>query len=134
MTLPPRLCKVLGGWEHCFKDHRTFRRAKEHALLVCLCRRAISHSICVLGRQFQDWAPGCRWFSECRWKPHSSFDVISQQTPEVMNPTQLLVAALDGTPRHKTGKRIRAAKMLRNPLSPPYRIHLHELCDFFEPQ
>jgi hypothetical protein len=44
MVLLPRLCEVLGGWRHCFVDHRTFRRAKEHALalLVCLGRRTIS--------------------------------------------------------------------------------------------
>ena len=55
MALLPRLCEVLGGCKHCFSDHRTYRRAKEHALalLVCLGRRTISRSICVLGRQFR---------------------------------------------------------------------------------
>jgi hypothetical protein len=122
MTLLPRLCEVLGGWKHCFNDHRTFRRAKEHALalLVCLGRRTISRSICVLGRQFRNWNSEYRLFSKCRWKPHSLFDAVLEQIPELLNPTQPLVIALDDTIRRKTGKRIRAAKTLHDPLSLPF--------------
>ena len=122
MTLLPRLCEVLGGWKHCFKDHRTFRRAKEHALalLVCLGRRTISRSICVLGRQFQNWTSEYRLFSTCRWKPQSLFDVVLGQIPELLSPTQPLVVALDDTICRKTGKRIRAAKTLHDPLSPHF--------------
>jgi hypothetical protein len=126
MVLLPRLCQVLGGWKRCFEDHRTFRRAKEHALalLVSLGRRTISRSICVLGRQFRSWAPEYRLFSQCRWKPHSLFDAVLEEIPELLSPTQPLVGALDDTPCRKTGKRIRAAKMLRDPLSPPYHLNL----------
>ena len=122
MTLLPSLCEVLGGWRRCFKDHRTFRRAKEHALalLVSLGRRTISRSICVLGRQFRNWTPEYRLFSKCRWKPHSLFDAVLEQTTELLSPTQPLVVALDDTICRKTGKRIRAAKTLHDPLSPPY--------------
>jgi hypothetical protein len=134
MTLLPRFCLVLGGWKRCFRDHRTLRRAKEHAVavLVCLGRRTISRSICVLGRQFRSWASEYRLFSKCRWKPHSLFDVVLEQIPELLSPTQPLVAALDDTPRHKTGKRIRAAKMLRDPLSPPYHLNLRLALRFLQ--
>jgi hypothetical protein len=116
------LCEVLGGWKHCFKDHRTFRRAKEHALalLVCLGRRTISRSICVLGRQYRNWTAEYRLFSKCRWKAHSLFDVVLGQIPELLNPSQPLVVALDDTICRKTGKRIRAAKTLHDPLSPHF--------------
>lgn len=125
MALLPRLCEVLGGWQRCFVDHRTYRRAKEHALalLVCLGRRTISRSICVLGRQFRSWASEYRLFSRCRWRPHDLFDAVLEHVPELMDPSKPLVAALDDTPCRKTGKRIRAAKMLRDPLSPPYHIN-----------
>jgi hypothetical protein len=134
MVLLPRLCEVLGGWKHCFADHRTFRRAKEHALalLVCLGRRTISRSICVLGRQFQNWTSEYRLFSKCRWKPHSLFDVVLEQIAELLSPTQPLVAALDDTPCRKTGKRIRAAKMLRDPLSPPFHLNLCHALRFLQ--
>ncbi len=134
MTLLPRFCQVLGGWKCCFKDHRTFRRAMEHALalLVCLGRRTISRSICVLGRQFRSWASEYRLFSKCRWKPHSLFDAILEQTPELLSPTQPLVGALDDTPCRKTGKRIRAAKMLRDPLSPPFHLNLCHALRFLQ--
>lgn len=134
MTLLPRLCDVLGGWKHCFRDHRTFRRAKEHALalLVCLGRRTISRSICVLGRQFRNWTSEYRLFSKCRWKPYSLFDVVLKQIPELLSPTQPLVVALDDTPCRKTGRRIRAAKMLRDPLSPPFHLNLCHALRFLQ--
>ncbi len=134
MTLLPRLCEVLGGWKHCFRDHRTFRRAKEHALalLVCLGRRTISRSICVLGRQFHNWTSEYRLFSRCRWKPHALFDVVLEQIPELLSPAQPLVVALDDTPCRKTGKRIRAAKMLRDPLSPPFWPNLCHALRFLQ--
>jgi hypothetical protein len=134
MALLPRLCEILGGWKHCFRDHRTFRRAKEHALalLVCLGRRTISRSICVLGRQFRNWTPEYRLFSKCCWKPHSLFDVVLEQIPELLSPTQPLVVALDDTPCRKTGKRIRAAKMLRDPLSPPFHLNLCHALRFLQ--
>src|SRR3989442_12346086 len=78
MALLLRFCEVLGSWRQCFADHRTFRRAKDHALavLVCLGRGTISRSICVLGRQFRSWAPEYRFFSKCRWKAHSLFNAV----------------------------------------------------------
>jgi len=134
MTLLPRFCEVLGGWKRCFRDHRTFRRAKEHAvaLLVCLGRRTISRSICVLGRQFRAWASEYRLFSKCQWKPQSLFGVVLEQIPELLSPTQPLVVALDDTPCRKTGKRIRAAKMLRDPLSPPFHLNLCHALRFLQ--
>jgi hypothetical protein len=126
MALLPRVCEVLDGWRHCFVDHRTFRRAKEHALalLVCLGRRTISRSICVLGRQFCAWASEYRLFSRCRWKPHALFDAVLEQAAGLVGDSRPLVVVLDDTPCRKTGKRIRAARMLRDPLSPPYHWNL----------
>jgi len=134
MALLPRLCEVLGGWKHCFSDHRTYRRAKEHALalLVCLGRRTISRSICVLGRQFRNWTSEYRLFSKCRWKPYALFAVILEQLPELFSPKQPLVVALDDTPCRKTGKRIRAAKTLRDPLSPHFHINLCHALRFLQ--
>jgi hypothetical protein len=134
MALLPCLCEILGGWKHCFRDRRTFRRAQEHALalLVCLGRRTISRSICVLGRQFRNWTSEYRLFSRCRWKPHALFDAVLNRMPELLSLAQPLVAALDDTPCRKTGKRIRAAKMLRDPLSPPFHTNLCHALRFLQ--
>jgi hypothetical protein len=134
MTLLLRFCEVLGGWKPCFKDHRTFRRAKEHALavLVCLGRRTISRAICVLGRQFQNWTSEYRLFSKYCWKAHALFDVVLGWIPDLMSAFQPLVAVLDDTICRKTGKRIRAAKMLRDPLSPKYRVNLCHALRFIQ--
>ena len=134
MALLLRFCEVLGSWRPCFADHRTYRRAKDHALavLVCLGRRTISRSICVLGRQFRSWAPEYRFFSKCRWKTHALFNAVIEHLPELLSPRQPLVAALDDTPRHKTGKRIRAAKILRDPLSPPFHTNLYHALRFLK--
>jgi hypothetical protein len=134
MTLLPRFCEVLAGWRCCFEDYRTFHRAKEHALalLVCLGRRTISRSICVLGRQFRNWTSEYRLFSKRRWKKHDLFDAVLNNTPELLNPNQPLVVALDDTICHKTGKRIRAAKILRDPLSPPFHINFCHALRFLQ--
>jgi hypothetical protein len=128
------LCELLESWKSCFSDRRTFRRAKEHALalLVCLGRRTISRSICVLGRQFRNWTPEYKLFSRCRWKTQSLFDAVLERIPELLSPNQPLVVALDDTPCRKTGKRIRAAKMLRDPLSPPYHLNLCHALRFLQ--
>lgn len=125
MTLLACFCQVLDGWRNCFVDHRTFRRAREHALalLVSLGRRTISRSICVLGRQFRSWVADYRFFSRCRWKSHQLFDAVLKQAAELLGPEQPLVVALDDTPCRKTGKRIRAAKTLRDPLSPAFHTN-----------
>ena len=134
MALLPRLCVVLGGWRRCFSDHRTYRRAKEHAVavLVCLGRRTISRCICVLGRQFRNWNSEYRLFSKCKWKPQALFDVVLEQIPDLLSPAHPLVAVLDDTTRKKTGKRIRAAKVLRDPLSPPYHVNLRLALRFLQ--
>ena len=134
MALLPRFCQMLGGWRRCFRDRRTFRRAQEHALalLVGLGRRTVSRSICVLGRQFRNWTPEYRLFSRCRWQPQALFDAVLARLPELLSPAQPLVVALDDTPCRKTGKRIRAAKMLRDPLSPPYHLNLCRALRFLQ--
>ena len=134
MALLPRLCAVLAGWKRCFRDHRTFRRAQEHALalLVSLGRRTISRSICVLGRQWRNWTADYRFFSQCRWDPQALFQVVLEQLPSVLSPTQPLVVALDDTPCRKTGKRIRAAKLLRDPLSPAFHTNLCRALRFLQ--
>jgi hypothetical protein len=134
MALLPCLCEVLGKWKPCFRDRRTFRRAQEHALalLVSLGRRTISRSICVLGRQWRNWTADYRLFSQCRWHPQALFDVVLERLPAVLSPTQPLLVALDDTPCRKTGKRIRAAKILRDPLSPPFHTNLCRALRFLQ--
>ena len=121
MVRLPRLCEVR-GWRRCFADHRTFRRAKEHALAlrVGLGRRTISRAICVLGRQFRNWTSEYRLFSQCRWKPQALFDAVLQHVPELLNPSQPLVVALDDPPCRNTGKRIRdrQSTLTRTPVLP----------------
>jgi len=134
MTLLPGLCEVLSNWKRCFRDRRTFHRAQEHALalLVSLGRRTISRSICVLGRQWRNWAADYRLFSHCRWDPQALFEVVLEQLPTLLSPTQPLVVALDDTPCRKTGKRIRAAKILRDPLSPAFHTNLCRALRFLQ--
>jgi hypothetical protein len=134
MALLPGLCEVLGNWKSCFHDRRTFRRAQEHALalLVSLGRRTISRSICVLGRQWRNWTADYRFFSRCHWQPQALFDVVLERLAGVLSPTQPLVVALDDTPCRKTGKRIRAAKILRDPLSPPFHTNLCRALRFLQ--
>jgi hypothetical protein len=114
------------------KDTRP-RRGRTSSLALCLDgRRTISRAICVLGRQFRHWTAKYRLFSRCRWQPQALFDALLDRLPGLLSSTQPRVVALDDTPCRKTGKRIRAAKMLRDPLSPPFHTNLCRALRFLQ--
>jgi hypothetical protein len=134
MALLPALCDALAEWKRCFCDRRTLRCAQAHALalLVSLGRRTLSRSICVLGRQWRNWTADYRFFSQCLWHPQALFDVVLEGLRGVLSPTQPLLVALDDTPWRKTGKRIRAARILRDPISPPFHTNLCRALRFLQ--
>jgi len=67
-----------------------------------------------------------------RGRPQDLFDAVLDRIPELLSPTQPLVVALDDTPCRKTRKRIRAAKILRDPLSPSFHTNLCHALRFLQ--
>src|SRR6266508_3080908 len=113
------------GWRLAFAQARTHERAIEHALAsVCvLGRRTLSRSLGVLGRSDCDWSADYRMFSRARWQPQRLFDPVIDEHLE-RYPKGPIVAAIDDTKLHKTGKKIPGACWQRDPLSPPFHVNL----------
>ncbi|MGH9630489.1 MAG: transposase [Bryobacteraceae bacterium] len=84
-----------------------------------------STAICASGRQFQDWSADYRVCSRSPWEPRQLFDVVLDHLPGLLPSAQAPVfAALDDTILKKTGRRIPGVKILRDPMSPPFRVNL----------
>lgn len=113
------------GWRLAFPQARTHERAIEHAIAsVCvLGRRTISRSLGALGRSDCDWSADYRMFSRSPWQPERLFDPVLDEYQE-RYPKGPVVAALDDTKLHKTGKKIPGACWQRDPLSPPFHLNL----------
>jgi hypothetical protein len=113
------------GWRLAFPQARTHERAMEHALAsVCvLGRRTISRSLGALGRSDCDWSADYRMFARARWQPERLFDPVIDEHLE-RYPKGPIVAAIDDTKLHKTGKKIPGTCWQRDPLSPPFHVNL----------
>ena len=124
--LLPQLHSLLDrGWRLAFPQARTHERAMEHAIasLCVLGRRTLSRSLGALGRGDCDWSADYRMFSRSPWKPEHLFDPVIDEFQE-RYPKGPIVAAIDDTKLHKTGKKIPGTCWQRDPLSPPFHVNL----------
>ena len=79
MTLARQYVSMLNeGWKDVFADHRTHRRAVEHALAwpAAMGGRTISQGICMLGRSQQDWSAEYKMYSRSPWNAEQLFDPV----------------------------------------------------------
>ena len=127
MNLLETFDRLLQPWRGVFSQERTFERARRltFGLLSCLRMHLTSTAICASGRQFQDWSADYRLCSRSPWETHQLFDVVLDHLPGLLPSSQAPVfAALDDTILKKTGRRIPGVKILRDPMSPPFRVNL----------
>lgn len=126
MNLLETFDRLLHGWRGVFSQERTFERARRltFGLLTCLRVHLTSTAICASGRQFQDWSADYRVCSRSPWEPRQLFDVVLDHLPELLpSPEAPVFAALDDTILKKTGRRIPGVKILRDPMSPAFRVN-----------
>lgn len=116
---------VLEGWRPAFSQSRSHRRAIGQAigLLVSFGRRTLSRAICALGRQQQDWSADYRLHARAEWEPKHLFQSVLEKALPFCH-GRYLIAALDDTRLHKTGRHIQSAFYQRDPLSPKFRFNL----------
>lgn len=127
MRLLDRLDEVL--WQHwrpVFSQTRTFVRAK--AVLVGLLstygRRTVSRALCAEGRAQVDWAADYRAFSRSPWKVDELFAGVVAATLPHLPEEGFITALMDDTSLRKRSRVIKAARWLRDPLSPPFHVNL----------
>src|ERR1017187_5716242 len=94
-------------------------------MLVSLRLHLTSNAICATGRQFQDWSGDYRVCSQSPWDPHQLFDPVLDALPGLLHDSAApVLAALDDTLLHKTGRKIPGVAIGRDPMSPPFHVNL----------
>ena len=120
-----QLLELLTDWTPVFRQDRTSRRAIAQALgtLVAFGRRTVSRTIFALGHQFLDWSADYSLHARAAWDPQQLFQpVLKRALPYAAG--RYVIAAIDDTRLHKTGRSIRSAFYQRDPLSPKFRFNL----------
>lgn len=117
--------ELLAGWRPAFAQSRSHRRAVLQALgsLTSFGRRTLSRALCALSRQQQDWSADYRLHARADWEPSQLFQpVLEKALPWCGG--RYVIAAVDDTRLHKTGRHIQSAFYQRDPLSPKFRFNL----------
>jgi hypothetical protein len=125
MTLLSEWLRITEDWRAVFPQQRTFKRAVRQALgsLVCLGRRCLTRIIWTNGGQHRSWSAEYFLHSRCQWDPQELFRPILKRALGYC-PQRLVGVALDDTRLRKTGRCIPQAFYQRDPLSPPFHLHL----------
>ena len=117
--------KLLEGWGPAFAQSRSHRRAVLQAFgtLTSFGRRTLSRALCALSHQQQDWSADYRLHARADWEPSHLFQpVLAKALP--LCGGRYVIAAVDDTRLHKTGRPIQSAFYQRDPLSPKFRFNL----------
>lgn len=116
---------ILADWRPAFAQNRLWCRAVAQALgsLIAIGRRTLSRSLCALGHQQQDWSADYRLHARANWKPSHLFQTVLEKALPLCG-GRYVIAAVDDTRLHKTGRHIQSAFYQRDPLSPKFRFNL----------
>lgn len=119
------LLQLLEAWRPAFSQTRSHQRAVGQAIgiLVGFGRRTLSRAICALGRQQQDWSADYRLHARAEWQPNRLFQGVLERALPLCG-GRYVIAAVDDTRLHKTGRHIQSAFYQRDPLSPKFRFNL----------
>jgi len=119
------LLALLQDWAAVFDQQRSCTRAISLALgLLCgLGRRTVTRAICFNNRQHQDWSADYKLFSRSRWDPRALFGPVIRRAIAQYCP-KYIVVGLDDTAIKRSGKKVKTAQWLRDPLSPPFHVNL----------
>lgn len=124
------LAALLVKWRPAFARHATWVRVVTVLLGLVLAtgRRTVTASIVARGRQFGPWAADYLAFSRAPWQVDRLFDAVVDAVLDTEQRFCLggryLCVAVDDTGLPKTGKCIRSARWMRDPMSPPFQVNL----------
>ena len=124
------LSRLLVLWRPAFPRRSSWVRVVSVllGLIVADGRRTITASIVARGRQFTAWSMDYLAFSRTKWNVEPLFDAVVETTVDTINhlslATRYLVVAVDDTALPKTGKSIKSARWMRDPMSPSFQVNL----------
>ena len=126
--------EILRDWRPCFRQERVYARARDLAMgfVLNVGRNTITGSLCALGRQFEDWTAYYRVFSSARYDPGELFGPLLHRCGGYLSEVEFFPVALDDSSVRKRGKRIKAGRVMREPLSLPYHVNLDRRLRFIQ--
>ena len=100
-------------------------RVRRHLLsqLLCLGRHTLTGVIGTSGRLFCDWSADYRMYSDQRVDPTKLFAPVRRTLIAGLDDAAPLVAALDDTRLHKSGRKTHGVKYTRDPMGPPFHVN-----------
>lgn len=116
---------LVARWRPAFAQDRSFQRVI-WVLLGLMCARGRGTLTSALGFFSQTfcWSSDYRAFSRSSWDDRALFQgVIQECTPYLKNASRVVVS-LDDTGLPKSGKKIKQASWLRDPLGPKFSVNL----------
>lgn len=125
--------KLIARWEEAFSQQRLFHRARRLALglVVALGWRTITRALGAVGREQKPWSSDYRVFSRSPWAARALFASIIDEALALMSAGPLVVAG-DYTHLVRSGRKVKAAHWMRDPLSPPFHVNLVQGLRFFQ--
>lgn len=133
-SLLDELLVLLSQWRGVFQQQRSCQRAIRLALAHILTpgQRLLSRLIASCGRQDQDWTADYKLFNRSPWQADKLFHPVIERCLEHAKEQDYLVLAGDFTHLTKSGKHISNVSLMRDPMSPPYRVNLILGLRFFQ--
>jgi hypothetical protein len=113
------------GLTEVFGQKRVALRAQRLMLmgLLTVGRRWISRMISTAGRDQEDWSADYRVFSKRDWKLDKLFLLLIRAAIKLYEGSYVIVA-VDDTGVSRSGPRVKAARWMRDPLSPKFQVNL----------
>ena len=108
-----------------FSQERTARRATRLLLsnLLCLGRHWLTRMLCATNRDQCDWSADYRLFSRSPWKTQNLFEPAVQRTLGYLDKNEVICIAGDETKIKRAGRKVKRARWMRDPLSPPFQVN-----------
>ncbi len=121
-----RMTELMEAWSSVFPQRRTFLRVVGVLVgLVCaIGRRTVTKSLAFRGLTQQDWSADYLAFSRSPWDVRRLFTGVLRTALGHLPSSGFVAVSLDDTSLKKTSRVIRAARWLRDALSPPFHVNL----------
>jgi hypothetical protein len=125
--------KLVARWEEVFSQQRVWHRARRLALglVVGLGLRTITRALGAVGREQKPWSSDYRVFSRSPWALRALFAPIVDAALALQGDGPVVVAG-DYTHLVRAGRKVKAARWTRDPLSPPFHVNLVRAVRFFQ--
>src|SRR5215207_5238336 len=126
MNLLKKFIDITNTWKESFYSISTFNRSRDLGLAI-LCAphpHTLTSIISVKNDSKQDWSSDYYFFSRNKWEENCLFHPLIKDALSFFERSPYITAAMDDSALKKTGKRIKNASWIRDPMSPHFHPNL----------